>query len=400
MKISPAALVLSSTVTLFLATGVAAQQAPAARGGASPDLWVHPYVCEDGFFGPLRDDYVKVMADASQWQEVLADTRAVGFHIALLGRYRDKETGKIPYRATDAQLRTLATFYREHNLQVNIEIGGVRFRPHLIKAGRTGVGRRYAREVTIPLLKRWRKAGGSIDYLTTDHAVMMRMGEQKSGKTKDGVTYSVDELVRELAEALAELHDAFPKAEFGIAESLGHFRAKDPDGGPPYPRGRPDPHGVDLAVFLRELKSSAATAGVSIRHFMIDHQIQAVHRDATRKIMTVGGPFTIKPEYADRAASIPLDFGMIRAAAEIARAAGMRVIFQVTPGTYGFGIKGDPVSRNDQRAFEAVSRMAKEYAKAGLRVDALIFECWQPHPSRIGPETRKHTFMYNVRRLK
>ena len=111
-RIRPAVLVLSSMVTLFLATGVAAQQAPAARGGASPDLWVHPYVCEDGFFGPLRDDYVKVMADASQWQEVLADTRAVGFHIALLGRYRDKETGKIPYRATDAQLRTLATFYR------------------------------------------------------------------------------------------------------------------------------------------------------------------------------------------------------------------------------------------------------------------------------------------------
>ena len=340
------------------------------------------------------------MADASQWKDVLAGTHAVGFHMALLGRYRNRATGKIPYRATHAQLRTLAAFYRKHKLRVNIEIGGVRFRPHLVKAGRAGVGRRYTRNVQIPLLERWRKAGGSIDYLTTDHAVMMRMGEQASGKTKDGVTYSLDELVKELAEALAELHGTFPEAEFGIAESLGHFGVKDPDGSRIYEMGRPDPNRVDLSTFIAKLQSSTAAAGVNIRHFMIDHQIQAAHREATGKVMTTGGPFNIRPEYADRAADIPLDLGRAAAAAKIARAAGMRVVFQVTPGTYGFGVKGDPDSRNDRRAFEAVSRMAKECTAAGIRPDALIFECWQPHPSRTGPEIRKHTFMYNVRRFK
>ena len=359
---------------------------------------MHPYVCKGGFFGPLRDDYVKVMADASQWKDVLAGTHAVGFHMALLGRYRDPKTGTIPYRATDAQLRTLAAIYRRYNLRVNIEIGGVRFRPHLVKAGRAGVGRRYTRQVQMPLLVRWRNAGGSIDYLTTDHAVMMRMGEQASGKTKDGVTYSLDELVKELAEALAELHGAFPKAEFGIAESLGHFRVKDPDGSRIYEMGRPDPNRVDLSTFIEKLQSSNAAAGVNIRHFMIDHQIQAAHREATRRTMTTDGPFNIRPEYADRAADIPLDLGRAVAAARIARAAGMRVVFQVTPGTYGFGIKGDPDSRNDRRAFEAVRRMAREYAAAGIRADALIFECWQPYPCRTGPETREHSFMFNVRR--
>lgn len=124
---------------------------PGTNGG---ELWVHPYVCKGGFFGPLRDDYVEVMTDASQWKDVLASTNTVGFHMALLGRHRIKATGRTPYRATDAQLRTLAAFYRKHNLRVNIEIGWVRFMPHLIKAGRAGAGRRYVREVEIPLLKR------------------------------------------------------------------------------------------------------------------------------------------------------------------------------------------------------------------------------------------------------
>ncbi|MBT3374060.1 MAG: sulfatase, partial [Lentisphaerae bacterium] len=370
---------------------------PATCMGEVPKLWVHPYVCKGGFFGPLRDDYVKVMTDASQWKGVLARTHAVGFHMALLGRYHDKAVGKTPYRATDEQLRALAAFYKKHNLKVNIEIGGVRFRPAMVRAGRAGVGRRYTREVQIPLLERWRKAGGSIDYLTTDHAVMMRLGEQKAGKTKDGVAYSVDELIGELSEALAELHGAFPEAELGIAESLGHFRVKAPDDGRTYPLRPPDPHGAELSVFLKKLQSSAAAAGVRIHNFMIDHQIQAAHRDATGKIMTVGGPFILKREYVDRAAEIPLDLGRAAAAAKIARSTGMRVIFQVTPGAYGFGLKGDTDARNDHRAAQAVRRMAKECAAADIRPDAIIFECWQPHPSRTGPGTREHSFMHNVR---
>ena len=73
---------------------------------------------------------------ASEWQDVRARTHTVGFHMALLGRVRDPQTGKIPHRATDAQLRSLAAFYRRHNLRVNIEIGGVRFRPDLVRGGR------------------------------------------------------------------------------------------------------------------------------------------------------------------------------------------------------------------------------------------------------------------------
>jgi len=365
---------------------------PATSMGEGQKLWVHPYVCKGGFFGPLRDDYVEILTDASHWKTVLARTHAVGFHMALLGKHRDKVTGKTFDRATDEQLRALAAFYRRHNLKVNIEIGGVRFRPDMVKAGRSGVGRRYTREVQIPLLERWRKAGGSIDYLTTDHAVMMRMGEQKAGKTKDGVTYSLDELIQELSEALAELHGEFPDAEFGIAESLGHFRVKAPGGG----RAYSGPHGVALSAFLQKLRASGDAAGVRIRNFMIDHQIQATHRDATGKIITAGGPFVLKREYVDRAAEIPVDLGRATAAAKMARAAGMRVVFLVTPGAYGFGLKDDSAARNDHRAAEAVRRMAKECAASDIRPDAISFECWQPHPSRTGPETGEHSFMHNV----
>ena len=366
-------------------------------GARSGELWVHPYVCKDGFFGPLRDDYVKVMTNASGWKAVLARTHAVGFHIALLGRFRDPQTGKIPHRATDAQLRSLAAFYRKHNLRVNIEIGGVRFRPDLVKAGRAGVGRRYAREVEIPFLKRWKKAGGSIDYLTTDHAVMMRMADQASGKTKDELIYSVDELVRELAEALGELHGAFPEAQFVVAESLGHFRMTDSDGKRTFQVQRREPNPVVFPSFLGKLKSAATAAGVTVRGFAIDFQIQAAYREATGKLLTVAGPFNLKPGFADRAADIPLDLGRVAAAAKAVRAAGMRVTVMITPGAYGFGVEVDPDSRNDQRASEAVRRMAREFAAVRIRPDALVFECWHPYPSRIGPETDEHSFMYNVR---
>jgi len=41
--------------------------------------------------------------------------------------------------------------------------------------------------------------------------------------------------------------------------------------------------------------------------------------------------------------------------------------------------------------------MAREFAAVRIRPDALVFECWHPYPSRIGPETDEHSFMYNVR---
>lgn len=132
---------------------------------------------------------------------------------------------------------------------MNIEIGDVRYRPESVKAGRTGVGRRYTRNTQIPLLEQWKKAGGSIDYLTIDHAVMMRMGDQSAC------------------------------------------------------------------------------------------------RDATGKTSAVAGPPNLEPELVDRAANIPFGPGPARAAAEIARAADMRVIFMVTPGAYGFGAEGDSGAR-------------------------------------------------------
>ncbi len=75
----------------------------------------------------------------------------------------------------------------------------------------------------------------------------------------------------------------------------------------------------------------------------------------------------------------------------------MRVMFLVSPGAYGFGLKGDTDAHNDRRAAETVRRMAKECAAADIRPDAIIFECWQPYPSRTGPEIGEHSFMHNVR---
>lgn len=384
--------------TFTLAIVAASSVAIPAFDANAGELWVHPYVCKGGFFGPLRDDYLEAMTSSTGWQDVLARAHTVGFHMALLGRRRDPQTGNISYRATDAQLRTLAAFYREHGLRVNIEVGGVRFRPDLVRDGRTGVGRRYVREAEIPLLERWRRAGGSIDYLTIDHAVMMRMGEQAAGRTKDGVTYSLDELVKELAEALAELHRAFPDAEFAVAESLGHFRVETSDGNRTYQVQRQEPNPVSFARFIEVLKSSSAAVGVTVQRFAIDFQVQAAYRDATGEHLTVAGPFNLKPEFADRAADIPLDLGRAAAAAGIAGAADMRVVVMITPGAFGFGVRGDPDSRNDRRAFEAVRRMRSEYAAAGIQPDAFVHECWQPHPSRTGPETSEHSFMYTVRR--
>ena len=136
-----------------------------------------------------------------------------------------------------------------------------------------------------------------------------------------------------------------------------------------------------------------------IDHFMIDYQIQASYRDATRKLLGTGGIFGLNPKLADQAAEIKLDLGRAAAVAKIARADGFRVIFQLTPGSFGFGVKGDPDTKNNQRAFQAIQRMAKECKVAGINPDAIIFECWQVFPSLTGPESKDHTFFNNVKRL-
>ena len=321
----------------------------------------------------IRDDFLVQFTDTDNWPTVYGET-------AVFKQFIESLSGE---KYSDEELKQLAKFTREAGLKCAFEIGALRWTP---KTYGDGSGKKYAAQ-EIKALQRWVDAGGTVDYLSTDHAVMWNVGLCLQG-AKPMADYVDDpdwrKVLDEVVTSLAMIHKAFPDARVGMIESLGYFSVGDhyttTDPGSIYP--------IDFEEFLITCRRKLGDRGVELDHIHLDFSYQDCRYDGREKKK--------------------LDFGRIMAAERIVKSLGLNcgmIINAFDDQSYS----GTNVQQEKKKAENAAERSASAvdntleyfdgYVAAGGEPDTWILQRWQPYPDVTGPETVRNTDMGVARLL-
>lgn len=338
-----------------------AGRAPAAPGRSADRVWVGPmpFVSDRTF----RPDYLPTLLDERLWPTVLKRAQVLKSYLMVLPS--DPVPGKRTPEASHEQLRALARFVRRHRLKVAFEVGGIRM------AADTPCDQ--AGELTaqgeLRHLRRWLKAGGRIDYLTTDHAVMMTVGAPYvSPRSFAHRGMTVSEAIVELADYFAIMHRAIPGAKLGIIESLGFFTVDAP--GRTYLRTVPALPVWRFEAFITEVVEAMRRRGLRLDHFHVDFGWEGVRHDG------LGKP----------------DCGRILAVEAAVRRHGVRPGVIINAFHDGMVANPEPAEASRQAVANTL-RFTDAYVAAGGSADHLVVQTWQPYPDRTGPETDPNTVL-------
>jgi hypothetical protein len=350
------------------------QPASAGRATTVDHIWIGPNPFQDsrrpgearvaGKPHPLRTDWLPILTNAGKWPTVLASTQVLKTYINILG---DDEPG-VP-KLSDAELRQLIQFVRHHKLKMAFEVGGLRTSAKICgdTAGEDGAKNELA------LLRRWLDLGGSIDYLTTDHAVMKNLrgvGYAGAGQNPNReCKMPIRQLIDELADYFQVMHKAIPTAKLGAIESLGFFQIRGSDG-TFYRQTDPKLPDWQFSEYIDNLLQAMKARGLELDHFHIDYGYTGVHFDGR--------------------ASGKLNNGRILAVEAYLASKGVKsgVIFNAT---YDKKVKDPVPDIADREVHEQTLSFFKSYVASGGKADHLVIQTWQPYPERTGPETRPFT---------
>ena len=376
------AAVLTTSLVLAASCGVM----PASDGGKQNDsepgslgIWYGPGSINT-VTRALRDDFMPQVTDKRNWPVVHANTAVFKQFIETL--YPRRKRGEPCY--SDATLKRLAEFVTGSGFKSAFEFGALRWTKKKKDHG-PGSGRRYAAE-EIKLLQRWVKAGGTVDYLTADHAVMWNVGLCLQGPKPMAGLEDPDwrKVMDEVVDSLAMIQEAFPDVKIGMIESLGYFSVGSnyttTDPGNIYP--------IDFEEFLRTAQQKLAERGIAMHHFHLDFSYQDCHYDGREEKR--------------------LDFGRIMAAEKIVKSLGLdcgMIINAFDDSSYRGAnrVQEEEKARNaSERSASAVDNTLEYfdgYVAAGGSPDTWIFQRWQPYPDATGPETVRDTDMGVTRLL-
>jgi hypothetical protein len=320
----------------------------------------------------IRDDFIEQVTNSENWPSVYA-------HTAVFKQFIESLAGD---KYSDEELRKLASFLREAGIECAFEIGALRWSKDLYGPSS---GEKYAAG-ELEALQRWVDAGGTVDYLTTDHAVMWNVGLVLQGaKPMEGLGDPDWRLVlEEVADSLALMQKHFPDARIGMIESLGYFSVGDTyrttDPGSLYP--------VDFEEFVRISQERLREHGVELDHLHVDFSLHDCRYDGRHQ------------DFAD--------YGRILAAEAIIKAAGLDSGIIINAfDDYSF--KGTNIVQEERRADNAEERSESAvvntleyfdgYLAAGGAPDVWILQRWQPYPDVTGPESVRHSDMGIARLL-
>jgi hypothetical protein len=315
------------------------------------------------------------LIDASKWQVVLESTDVFKTYINVL--QGKPNPGKTIPQLSNAQLQRLVQFTQDHNLKVAFEVGGLRTSAKVCgsEAGEILAQREFA------LLKRWLNAGGRIDYLTTDHAVMMNMrgvGFAGPGLNPDReCKMTVRELTDELADYFQVMHREIPTARFGVIESLGYFRVQGTDG-EGYMQSDPKLPDWLFSDYFDYLLEAMKHRDLKLDHFHIDFGFRGVSYDGRR--------------WGDGR----LNFGRVLAVEAYVQLKGVKsgVIFNAT-----LDKNANPPERetSNREVYLRTLRLFNEYIGASGKADHIVLQTWGAYPDCTGPEDKAFTF-FNIAR--
>ena len=366
---------IASLLLAAVVIGCAPKQAVEATDAVREDplgIWYGPGSLNTVTRG-IRDDFLEQVTDTNNWPTVYGETAVFKQFIESLSenKYSDKE------------LKQLATFTRKAGLKCAFEIGALRWTPKLYGSGS---GKAYAAE-EIEVLQRWVDAGGTVDYLSTDHAVMWNVGLCLQG-AKPMAAYVSDpdwrKVMDQVVESLVLIHEAFPDAKIGMIESLGYFSVGDQytttDPRSIYP--------IDMEEFIVTAQEKLAVHGLELDHMHLDFSYQDCRYDGREENR--------------------LDFGRIMAAEAIVKSlnidSGM-IINAFDDESYGGGnatLEKEKAQNPTERSASAVDNTLEYfdgYVAAGGNPDTWILQRWQPYPDVTGPEAVRNTDMGVARLL-
>lgn len=324
----------------------------------------------------IRDDYLSEVTKLENWPTVYANTAVFKQFIESL--YDDKYS--------DAELKQLATFAREAGLKCAFEIGALRWAPELYGPGS---GKKYAAE-EIKVLQRWVDAGGTVDYLSTDHAVMWNVGLCLQG-AKPMAPYVENPdwrvVLDEVVDSLVMIHAAFPEAKIGMIESLGYFSLGDQyittDPGSIYP--------IDMEEFLRTAQSRLAERGVELDHLHVDFSLQDCRFDGRKEKRVDYGRILLAEGIIQ---SLEVECGIIINAYD-----DFSYAIMGGTNTVQESKKADNAAERSASGVDNTLEYFDGYVAAGGQPDTWIFQRWMPYPDVTGPETDRNTDMGVTRLL-
>ena len=357
------ALWAGATVTVLAGSGC--QRLARTSGDGSDRVWVGPMPFSEG--RTLRSDWFSTVSEAGEWPRVLAQADVFKSYIMILPL--QPLPGKVAPELSDTQLISLALFVRDQGLRVAFEVGGLR-RADGEKPAKGTWGKRVA-ENEFSHLKRWLDAGGRIDYLTTDHAVMMNLGHHCYRGDDCGL--SLEETIEELGDYFAWMSERIPGVKLGVIESLGFFHVRGPDGRE-YPRTVPKLPVWRFESYFDRLLSAMRGRGLALDHFHIDFGFMGVAHDG--RAGESGG----------------MDFGRVLGVEGYVRSKGVNAGVIVN-AFHNRTVEAPEREMANREAYERTLRFFDGYVEAGGRAEHVVVQTWQPYPDRTGPETESHTVL-------
>lgn len=356
---------LSRREAILGAAGACAGLAPSRAYGsvrAGARVWIGPMAFVAG--REVRPDFVGTLTDASRWPTTLARAQVFKSYIMLLPP--DPLPDHPSPQVSDQEMRRLIGFLRAHRLQTAFEVGGIRLAPTTASdlAGETTA------ESELAHLARWSRLGGSVDYLTTDHAVMLNVGAHYVDPVGNPDTkMTLEQGTAELVDYYAAVRQRFPSVRLGAIESLGFFEVSGASCRgfartvPALPLWR-------FEGYLDGLVSAMRRRGLRLDHFHIDFGYEGAVHDGR------GSP----------------DVGRILAVIAAVRARGVRAGVIVNAFHDGMS-PGTPAATAARQARENTLRFYRAFLGQGGDADDLVIQTWQPHPARTGPESDPDTVL-------
>ena len=404
----------------------------------SDEVWISVPFWTTGTFasGTQRTDYIPTLTTPEDWPEVRARTSRISMYLNMLA------TGVSDDRAlSDTEIQTLVAGLS--GIKVDFNVGGLRVQnasptnpPTVLcsDVGETTASRDFA------FLRRWVENGGTLDSLTSDHAVTtFTMEKYASGEffcsTATAGTYPAD--TEDYSFWTAELGDYFENLlerffdrcngtdgegagdpafcsgfEFGTWEGTSAFTVTEASG---FQWGERSTFGaVEFADVVNSFRTSLAsrsvtdpvtgiTGGIDHRytHFNIDHWTTGACNDAfspsggaTPECRTIPPVGTSSEDYCvggdDQTGNNVMcrtwSYGRVIEMGRQLREMGVRFGFS---NFLGIALKDETLDEayGNQLAFDMAERAAATYAAAGGDPDFLQAFVWHRFPTATGPET-------------
>ncbi|MEN8155763.1 MAG: hypothetical protein ABFS10_02340 [Bacteroidota bacterium] len=296
----------------------------------------------------IVSDYVPTMTDPdSYYPEVFKSTKVLKLYIVTLMFIGDED------------LKKLVDFANDNDLEIAVEIGGIRMMVGHVSNDQIG---EKSAEYEFGFLNRILEAGGEVNYITTDHS----MAHYLTGRNHDLDDMSHEEIIEQMMIYFTYMQERMTGLKVGAIESLGFFWVL---GDRQYYATDASLSRLDFETYFDMYLSVAEQNGVVLDHFHIDFGMHDVEYDN--------------------------GYGRILAVEDYVMSNGVHSGFIATNAFHlgtNLAHSDDPEAAAASSATRTV-RYFDNYIKAGGKSDYFVFQRWHPYPLTMGSYDEPFTQM-------